>query len=182
MNLAEGPRRGSPLFAPSRLCVRFPLPDMRLKQMSKFKFRLATLLRIRESVRDDCRAKLAKARRAEDILEEKKRLIEEHLTDMRHRAYQAAAPGEIDVDRLIEARRFETVLLAEKEHAGNQQQMVRLEVERLRQVLVAANREVQVLQKLRDGQIERHRAEENRQEIKTLDEVALERTIAEERS
>lgn len=149
--------------------------------MAKFKFRLATLLRLRESARDERRAQLAQAYRADELLEEQKRILEEHLADMRRRARQAAGPGEIDVDRLLEARRFETVLLAQKEHVHNQQEMIRIEIERRRQTLVAANREVRVLENLRARQYGRHQAEENRQEIRRLDEAAQLRAVGEDR-
>jgi flagellar protein FliJ len=148
----------------------------------KFKFRLQTLLRLRESTRDERRAQLAQAYRADELLEEKRRMLEEHLADMQRKARQAAGPGKIDVDRLIEARRFETVLLAQKEHVHNQQEMIRLEIERRRQALVAANREVRVLENLRVKQYDRHQAEENRQEIHQLDEAAQLRAAREIRA
>ena len=149
--------------------------------MATFKFRLATLLRLRESARDERRTQLAQAFRADELLEDKNRILEEHLADMRRRTRQAASPGEIDVDRLLEARRFETVLLAQKEHVRNQQEMVRIEIERRRQALVAANREVRILENLRARQYGRHQAEENRQETKQLDEAAQLRALREDR-
>lgn len=150
--------------------------------MAKFKFRLATLVRLRESVRDERRGELAQAFRAEELLEEKKAILEDHLSQLRHQARESAGPGEIDIDRLMEARRFETVLLAEREHVGQQQQMVRGEIERRREALVAANRDVQVLENLRGIQLERHRAEANRMEIRQLDEVAGVRANREDRT
>jgi len=74
------------------------------------------------------------------------------------------------------------VLMAQKEQLLRQQEMVRAEIERRRQTLVEANREVRVLENLRARQRERHQAEENRQEIKRLDEAALMRAGREERS
>jgi len=150
--------------------------------MAKFKFRLATLLRMRESVRDERRAHLAQAYRADEILQQQQQQVEAELDDMRAQARRAAGPGQVDVDRLIEARRFEVVLMAQKEQLLRQQEMVRAEIERRRQTLVEANREVRVLENLRARQRERHQAEENRQEIKRLDEAALMRAGREERS
>ena len=46
------------------------------------------------------------------------------------------------------------------------------EIERRRQTLVQANRDVRVLEKLREKQAGRHRQEEDRRETKVLDEVA----------
>jgi flagellar export protein FliJ len=149
--------------------------------MARFKFRLATLLRLRELARDERRAQLAQAYRAQEILEERKRLLEQHLAELRRRTRLAAGPGEIDIDRLIEARRFEVVLLAERQQVDQKQEAVGQEVERRRQALVEANREVQVLENLRARQQERYRAEEHRRDVKSLDEIALQRALREER-
>ncbi len=149
--------------------------------MAKFKFRLATLLRLRELARDERRAQLAQAYRAEELLEEQGRQLEQHLSGLRRWTRLAAGPGEIEVDRLLEARRFEAILLAQRQQVDQQREAIAREVERRRQALVEANREVQVLENLRARQHERHRAEENRRDIKSLDEIALQRALREER-
>jgi len=149
--------------------------------MAKFKFRLATLLRLRELARDERRAQLAQAYRAEELLEEQRRQLEQHLSGLLRWTRLAAGPGEIEVDRLLEARRFEAILLAQRQHVDQQREAIAHEVERRRQALVEANREVQVLENLRARQHERHRAEENRRDIKSLDEIALQRALREER-
>ncbi len=140
--------------------------------MPQFKFRLATLLRLRELARDERRAELTQAYRAKDLLAEHQEAIERHLAGLREIARRVSAPGEIDVDRLMEARRFESVLLAQQDDLRQKQQMIDAEVERRRLALVEANREVQVLENLRRRQYERHRAGENRREIQQLDEIA----------
>lgn len=140
--------------------------------MPQFKFRLATLLRLRELARDERRAELTQAYRAKDLLAEHQEAIERHLADLRQIARRVSAPGEIDVDRLMEARRFESVLLAQQDDLRQKQQMIDAEVERRRLALVEANREVQVLENLRRRQYDRHRAGENRREIHQLDEIA----------
>lgn len=150
--------------------------------MPKFTFRLATLLRLRELARDERRSQLAQAYRAKDVLDEQQRQIEDHLAALREKTRRVCLPGEINVDRLMEARRFETVLLAQKYDIGKKQEMLGAEIERRRQAVVEANREVQVLENLRARQVERYRAEENRREIKQLDEIAQQRAVREERS
>lgn len=147
--------------------------------MAKFRFRLATLLRLREAARDERRAQLAQAYRAEELLEQQKHAVEAALAEVWDQARSAAGPGEVDVDRLIEARRFELVLLAQKQHLAHQQELVRSEIERRRQALVEANREVRILEHLREKQWQRHRDEENRREIQSLDECALQRAARE---
>ncbi len=51
------------------------------------------------------------------------------------------------------------------------------EIERRRQALVEADREVRVLEKLRERQAEQHRREEDLQEAKRLDEVAAQQAF-----
>jgi flagellar export protein FliJ len=73
---------------------------------------------------------------------------------------------------LIDSQRYEFLLLAQVE--ALKQQAVRLteETERRREALVAADREVRTLEKLREKQKLEHQQEQQRLEVKFLDEVA----------
>ena len=51
--------------------------------MAKFKFRLATLLRLREATRDQRRAELAEAYRADNVLREHLDRVGQELTWLR---------------------------------------------------------------------------------------------------
>jgi flagellar export protein FliJ len=148
--------------------------------MAKFKFRLATLLRLRESSRDERRAELAQAYRADEIIEQEQERLAGELDALEARSRQASAPGPLDVDRLLDVRRYELVLRSRQEHARQQRQSLELEIERRRRALVDANRHVRVLEGLRHKQQERHLQEENRQEIKQLDETARQHPANEE--
>jgi len=148
--------------------------------VSQFKFRLQTLLRLRERDRDERRAELAQAYQAEAILQERRRQIEDELARLHDLSREAAAPGAVNVDRLLDARRFELVLRSQQQVAEQQHETLAVEIDRRRQAVVEANREVRVLETLRDKQRERHRQEEGRQEIKRLDEVATQRRGGEE--
>ena len=140
--------------------------------MAKFKFRLATLLRLREMNRDERRGKLAEAYQADEIIANGQEQIQQELNDVQARSRSAVAPGVIDVDRLMESQRYEVVLGAQKRHAAEQRAKVQDEIQRRTDSLVEANREVRVLEELREKQLERHREEDNRQEVKMLDEAA----------
>ncbi len=148
--------------------------------MGKFKFRLATLLRLREATRDERRGELAEAYRLDDLLRQRVDDLGGELGSLLARCRQAAGPGPVDVDQLVEAQRYELALTAQRTELERQREAVAAEIDRRRQALVEANREVRVLQKLREQQTERHRQEENRQEVKQLDEAAQVRTVAEE--
>jgi len=138
----------------------------------KFQFRLATLLRLREAARDERRAQLAQAYRAEQILREEQGRIDRELADLQAQSRAAAGPGQLDVDCLLESRRYALVLQGRRQQVVRQEELVREEIDRRRQALIEANRQVRVLEELRRRQLQRHRDEENRREIKQLDELA----------
>ncbi len=76
--------------------------------------------------------------------------LDDELASLGQRLRQESAPGEIDVDRLLEAQRFEILSKRSVPQLANQHEQVKAEIERRRQALVEANREVQVLEKLRE--------------------------------
>ncbi len=141
--------------------------------MSSYRFRLSTLLRIRQNLRDECRQQLVEAERAEEIIITRIAQLNEELIVLRMHAQAVSGPGRINIDRLLDAGRYEMMLKAERQAADDQRQAVAAEVERRRQALVEADREVKVLEKLRDQQLVRHRAEEAKREIKQLDATAI---------
>jgi flagellar protein FliJ len=148
--------------------------------MKKFKFRLATLQRLRENVRDQRRGQLGEAYRADEILQEQETRLEQEQAGLAATLREAAAPGEIEVDRLLADHRYALLLGAQRQHLSQQRKAVAQEIDRRRQLLIEADRDVRVLENLEKRQRERHREEENRQEIKLLDEVAQRRVAGED--
>lgn len=146
--------------------------------MPKFKFRLATLLKLREATRDERRTELAEAYRADDILVQRLQEIRGELSATSAECRKAAGPGAVNIDLLIESQRYEVTLRAYERQTLAQRERLAAEIERRREALLAADREVKVLEKLREHQIERHSAEENRRDVKRLDEVAQRRAAA----
>jgi len=140
--------------------------------MTQFKFRLETLLKLREGYRDECRGRLEQAEEAEAILNEQSEELREERKQIEAGASQAASPGEIDVDALVDFRRYGLVLQVQLGQLAEQRKLVEAEVERRRNELTEADREVKVLEKLKERQLEAFRREEQAQEIKTLDEIA----------
>ncbi len=148
--------------------------------MAKFHFRLATLLRLGESVRDERRAHLAEAYRADELLEAHEAALAKELAALRAAGRTAVMPGTVDLDQLVDAQRYELSVRSQQKHFARQRQAVAGEIERRREALLAANREVRVLEKLRDRQAQRHQAAEARRDIRQLDEVAASRCCREE--
>jgi flagellar FliJ protein len=140
---------------------------------------LATLLQLREAARDERRAELAEAYRADTLIGQQIHALDTELKRLLEECRRAVSPGKIDVDRLLAAQRHELVLRAQIQFIGHQRQRLAAEIARRRQALVEANREVRVLEKLRHKQLERHQTEENRRDVKRLDEVAQQRAVRE---
>jgi len=140
-----------------------------------FQFRLATLLRLRETARDERRGQLAEAYRADELTEQRIVDVGRQLDEVRVRTRQAIQPGEVELDRIVTAQRFEVTLRAQQRKLEEQRALIGQEIERRRQLLLEANRQVRVLEQLRDRQRERFDHEQARREVKQLDEVAATR-------
>ena len=133
---------------------------------------LEPLLKLRKSRRDECRAALAEAYRVDEVLRKQFDGLDRELDALREFCRRKSAPGGVDIDRLVEAQRYELVTRAQQQTSASSGRTVAAEIERRRQALVEADREVRVLEKLRERQAEQHRREEELREAKRLDEVA----------
>src|SRR5436190_2363256 len=141
--------------------------------MSMFRFRLETLLRVRLAERDQRRADLAKALRAEEVLRAEERAIANQQAEAAARGRRLKLPGTADVDALLQTHRYEVVLTAQRRQLATQITQVEAESERRRQALVEADRQLRVLEKLRERQAAAHQKEVARQEVKQFDEMAI---------
>jgi len=137
-----------------------------------FHFRLETLLRLRIAERDQRRAELAKALRAEEVLRAEDQQVAEEQKILAERSRALKAPGAADVDSLLQTHRYELVLGAKRKQLALQIQQVQTETERRRLAVVEADRQVRVLEKLKERQAAAHRKDEDRQEAKLYDEMA----------
>jgi flagellar export protein FliJ len=138
--------------------------------MVRDRFRLQTLLRLREAARDERRELLADALRVEAVLREQAARLEAELDGARR--LQALPTGPIDVDRLLAAQRFEATLRLEQQGLARQQAAVSQTIDERRAALVEADRELKVVEKLKASHAERLAQDEARALVKRLDEVA----------
>jgi flagellar FliJ protein len=146
--------------------------------MAKYKFRLATLQKVREAQRDRERAALAEAFRAEQVLADRRKALTAEAEELQNLQRSAVAGPVLDANRLLEAQRYELVLNARSAELAQQQAMLAVETERRRQQLIEADREVRVLERLDERHHQDHRRREQRFEVKQLDEVANRRLSA----
>jgi flagellar export protein FliJ len=140
--------------------------------MARFKFRLKTLRRLREIHRDEQRGRLATAFEAERILQQQRDELAAEAAHHLESQRAAMREGAIDVTRLLTTQRYQLALEAQARVLAEQAAKLAEEVERRRQALVEADREVRVLDKLEERQLATHRAAAALAETKQLDEVA----------
>ena len=146
--------------------------------MTQFTFRLQPLLKLRETERDRCREQLAAAYQAEQILMTRRQAVVDEIDETKAAALNEAQPGTLQINRLLNTHRYELVLTSQLQQIDRQRTQVVEEIERRRQTLVQADRELRILQKLRERQSAAHRTEEDKQETRLLDEIALQRRRA----
>jgi flagellar export protein FliJ len=141
--------------------------------MAKFKFRLETLQKVREATRDERRVALAEAFRAAELLAAMREELAAEEAELRDVQRSAAAGRYLDVNRLVEAQRYELLLRARGEELAKQTALLAAEIERRRRTLVEADRDVRVLDKLDERQRREHARRQARLEARQLDEAAL---------
>lgn len=140
--------------------------------MSSVTFPLKTLLRAGENQRDRCRVQLADAMRDEDVLAQQQVELDRQRRELTAQCREAASPGQIDVDRLMEYGRHQRHLAIEQERLAAQRQRTADLIETRREELLTADREVRALEKLEARQCQRLDLARLRRQRRELDEMA----------
>ncbi len=141
--------------------------------MPEFQFRLATLLRLRQSARDECRQRLAEAQCADEDLRDRLARIAAEKQRLHGRGRRCGGPGTVDVDRLTEIERYAAVLRDDAERLRQRREALAVEIQQRRHALLKADQDARSLEKLQDRHRLRHRREAERRESKQLDEAAM---------
>ena len=118
--------------------------------MPKFRFRLQTLQRLREMNRDELRVRLAEAFQAEQILTQQRDAVAAEAAALAATRRQLMTDGSMDVTRLLESQRYQLLLEAQSRTLAEQATRLAEEVDVRRQAVVEADRQVRVLDKLRE--------------------------------
>lgn len=117
-----------------------------------FRFRLATLLKLREQTRDERRLDVAKALEAERVVRERIAAIENELAENEELVRRASRAGTLRVDQLTNGKRYAAILKMQLAELRHQLTQVEQELERRRAALQLADAEVKTLEKLREKQ------------------------------
>ena len=138
-----------------------------------FKFRLEPLITIRDNELKERQEKLSEAYSALRILEEALQNVERQIADGIADARNLMQAGQtINVEHLLAFRRQEEFLRANQEDIMQKMQAVDEEIERRRLAVVVANKELKIIEKLKEKRHEKYLEEENTAETKFLDEIA----------
>ncbi|MDR3108639.1 MAG: flagellar export protein FliJ [Planctomycetaceae bacterium] len=144
--------------------------------MSHFKFRFETLLHLRENALNWQRAEFAKALEALTILEDTLKKTQEEIAAATINGREMMQSGKIDIQYLLGLRRHESYLQGVVGQTKMQIESVSEEVEKRRQAVMEANRKKKALEMLKEKQQSRAAADEQRAEMKQMDETASIRT------
>jgi len=106
------------------------------------------------------------------VLEEQLQEIEHQLAEGTATARSLMQPGQtVNVDYLLGIRRQEMFLIANQNVLIQDIQKTDEKIERCRIAVVAANKEVKILEKLKEKRYEQYLEEEKREETKEMDEI-----------
>jgi flagellar protein FliJ len=141
--------------------------------VTAFRFRLSTLLRLREMTRDEFRQNHVAAQQAEDLIRIGIDALNQTLVDLRQHSADVSRTGTLKAYHLLAADRYMAAVRSQLQTARDQHRSAVAAVERCRQALVEADRAVKTLEKLRQHQSAQHQWNENRLSTKELDEVSL---------
>ena len=138
-----------------------------------FQFRLNPLITIRDNKLKERQRELAQAFDARRILEEELQKIDHQLEQGIVAVRALMQPGQtVNVQGLIGFRREEMFLRAGREDLMEKIKMVDAEIEIRRSKVIAANKELKVIEKLKEKRYEHYLEEANKADIKTMDEIA----------
>lgn len=140
--------------------------------MTAFRFRLETLLKLRRAALDEQRAKLAEIYRAEEALKEQQRQLQQQREEAQVQRRAAAGRGVVNVDAVLNTQRYEWVLQSHRAVLGEHERKLAEAMEQQRRLVIEADREVKVLEKLHERRLAEHRRAEHLADVKQMDEAA----------
>ena len=143
--------------------------------MKPFTFRLAGLLSLREAHRDARRTAYTAALAEQARAIAGRETVERKLAGQQDEHRRAQAGSTVTLDVLLRAERYATSIRQELAERAAGERLAEAEVLRQQESLSAAEREVEVLEKLREHQQARYQLDRSRAEVKLFDEVAAQR-------
>lgn len=145
--------------------------------MSRYRFSLETIRRLRQAHRDAQRDRLGEALHAANILETHVSATLTELEQLREVQREGMRGESPDVNRLLDAQRYELLLQNQLQTIRKQQETIAQEVDRRRRSLAEAEQQVRVLDKLDERRKADWQMGELRREELILGELALQQHL-----
>jgi flagellar FliJ protein len=140
--------------------------------MPRFHFRLQPLVSVRHAERDQRRARLADALATDRALASDETAARQALRDEQDHLRRQTTPGRVNATALAAAERYAAGLRRQLATLAERRATLAPEIERRRQAVVEADRELRVLEKLSERQQTQFKMDQSRAEGKLLDEAA----------
>jgi flagellar FliJ protein len=145
--------------------------------MRAFRFRLATLKRLREQARELAQRELGRAEQRRSEVDVQNQQVKTEFGELEIHMRKAMNRKQVDVDRVMDGHRHQLSLEAHLAELDRAMTEANQEVARCRSKLIEADREVKVLEKLHERQLAEHARQITQHEAKQLDEVATTRAL-----
>jgi flagellar export protein FliJ len=130
-------------------------------------------MRLRQTERNELRQELAAAHERQLAINDKIARLEHEVAELRRRCAMTTGRGSIDLDRLRDAARYQSLLIAQRDVAQRELDDCSAEADRLRQSLVEAEQVLKSLEKLHERQEARHVQAQHKREFRQLDEAGI---------
>ena len=138
-----------------------------------FTFRLEPLITLRDNKLKECQAELAKVYEARRALEKRLQEVEDQLAEGITAARNLMQEGQtVNVEFLLGLRRQEMFLRADQNDLMQKMHTVDGLIEQCRAAVVEANKELKIVEKLKERRLEKYLEDEKKQETKAMDEIA----------
>ena len=136
---------------------------------NSFRFRLQSIVRLRERDRDEAAEALQQALRAKQILEEQVSEIETERSQQ-NEVRKATKMGAVDFQKIIDAQRYQIFLDSQVAELQGQISLIEQECQRRRVKLVKCEQAVRSLEKLEEHQRTEWNVQQASNEQSTLDQ------------
>lgn len=133
-------------------------------------FRLATMLKLLEQSRDQRQVLLADAIQAEVLLNQRLQKIDDQMQQNQIQTSELVQETAVNPDHWADHQRYGWVLQAQRTQLVEQRGTLQQEIERRKQALMEADREVKKLEKMRERQILEEMTQQKNREQKELDD------------
>ncbi|MFO0942212.1 MAG: flagellar export protein FliJ [Pirellulales bacterium] len=139
--------------------------------MSQFRFRLQSVQKLRERLRDEAADSLRQARLAIQKLNEQVDVLQQEMGEQQ-KLQSGASEGVINTQRVLESQRYQLHLTGEILALKENISLIEQECERRQQLLIKREQDVRALEKLKEAQLAQWQHEQNLAQQSRLDEWA----------